>query len=100
MNKVYELLLKIPKGKVTTYKALAKAIGKPNNARVIGKILNNNPNPIIVPCHRVIRSNGMLGGYAYGINIKRILLELEGVKIKDYKVNDECIIKDLTQLSC
>ncbi|MEM2856306.1 MAG: MGMT family protein [Candidatus Nitrosocaldaceae archaeon] len=85
MNKkrVYEIVKKIPEGRVTTYKAIAKAIGKPNASRAIGKILKDNPNPIVVPCHRVVKSNGMIGGYVYGKEIKQRLLECEGIVIDD-----------------
>ena len=79
-DKVYDILLKIPAGKVTTYGDIAKAIGQPNSSRLIGQILHNNPTPVVVPCHRVIRSNGKIGGYAYGIRKKRKLLEEEGLK--------------------
>ena len=79
-DKVYDILLKIPAGKVTTYGDIAKAIGQPNSSRLIGQILHNNPTPVVVPCHRVVRSNGKIGGYAYGIRKKRKLLEVEGLK--------------------
>ena len=82
-NDVYELLLKIPAGKLSTYGDLAKALGKPSASRVIGRILGKNPNPIVVPCHRVVMSNGKLGGYAYGSNRKRELLEKEGISFID-----------------
>jgi methylated-DNA-[protein]-cysteine S-methyltransferase len=88
---VYEILLRIPAGKVSTYGDIAKALGHPRAARIIGKILNKNPNPIIVPCHRIIQSNAKLGGYAYGSGVKRELLKKEGIKfqngnIKDFKI--------------
>ena len=87
---VYDLLRKIPPGKVSTYGDLAKAIGNPSASRVIGSILAKNPNPIKVPCHRVVMSDGKLGGYAYGTARKKELLEKEGVFltngiIKDFK---------------
>ena len=85
-DEVYELVAKIPEGKVTTYHELAKAVGKPNASRVIGQILNKNPNPVIVPCHRVVKSNGDLGGYAYGSRKKSKLLAEEGVEISKGKV--------------
>ena len=74
------MLLKIPVGKVSTYGDIAKALGLPNAARLIGQILHENPNPVIVPCHRVVHSNGKIGGYAYGSEKKRKLLEEEGIK--------------------
>ena len=78
---VYDLLLKIPAGKVSTYGDLAKALGNPSASRAIGRILGENPNPIQVPCHRVVMSNGRVGGYAYGTTKKRQLLENEGVSL-------------------
>ena len=80
-NDVYDLLLKIPAGKVSTYGDLARALGNPSASRVIGRILGENPNPIKVPCHRVVMSNGQIGGYAYGTARKRQLLEKEGVSL-------------------
>jgi methylated-DNA-[protein]-cysteine S-methyltransferase len=76
---VYDLLLKIPAGKVSTYGDLARALGNPSASRAIGKILGENQNPIKVPCHRVVMSNGQVGGYAYGTAKKKQLLENEGV---------------------
>ncbi len=78
-NDVYDLLLKIPLGKISTYGDLAKALGHPSASRVIGRILGNNPNPIKVPCHRIVKSDGKLGGYRYGTEMKKDLLEKEGV---------------------
>jgi methylated-DNA-[protein]-cysteine S-methyltransferase len=80
-NDVYDLLLKIPTGKVSTYGDLARAHGNPSASRAIGRILGENPNPIKVPCHRVVTSNGQIGGYAYGTARKRQLLEKEGVSL-------------------
>lgn len=85
-DKVYELVAKIPEGKVTTYSELAKAVGRPKASRLIGLILNRNPNPVMVPCHRVVKSNGDLGGYAYGAKAKMKLLEKEGVKVSKGKI--------------
>ena len=81
-HKVYEKLLQVPKGKVTTYSELAKAVGLKNGQRAIGRIMNKNPFPVIVPCHRVILSSGKIGGYAWGEKIKTNMLSKEGVKIK------------------
>ena len=77
---VLQETLAIPYGKVKTYKELACAVGKPGAARAVGTALGNNPIAIIVPCHRVIASDGTLGGYssAGGIADKRRLLALEG----------------------
>ncbi|MFB3096148.1 MAG: MGMT family protein, partial [Nitrosopumilaceae archaeon] len=57
-EKVYKKLLQVPTGKVTTYSELAKAVGLKDGQRIIGKIMNKNPYPVIVPCHRVVKANG------------------------------------------
>lgn len=85
---VYKKLFEVPKGKVTTYKELAKAVGIKNGQRAIGKIMNKNPFPVIVPCHRVVNSNGTIGGYAYGQKVKNNMLSKEGIKIKNGKILD------------
>ncbi len=85
-RRVYTLLAKVPKGKVTTYGELAKAAGIKNGQRVIGKIMNKNPYPSIIPCHRVVRSTGQIGGYAYGTDVKNNMLTKEGVTITDEKI--------------
>ena len=85
---VYNLVSNIPLGKVATYGQLASSLGNPRAARGIGKILNKNPCPIIVPCHRVVCSDGHIGGYMYGKERKISLLLNEGIPI----VND--LIKD------
>lgn len=77
-KKVWHELLKIPYGKVTTYKALAVKLGDEKSIRAVGKANGSNPIPIIVPCHRVINTGGALGGYSAGLEVKRRLLELEG----------------------
>ncbi len=84
--KVYKELLKIPAGEVRTYKQIAKAIGKPKAARAVGNACNKNPYAPIVPCHRVVGSNGSLTGYAYGINYKKKILELEAQNKSTKKV--------------
>ena len=77
--KVWNYLRKIPKGKVKTYLEVAKAIGKPKAVRAVANAVGKNPYPIKIPCHRVIRSDGKLGGYSGpgGIKRKRELLDLE-----------------------
>lgn len=85
-RKVYRKLLSVPKGKVTTYGELAKAIGLPNGQRVIGQIMNKNPFPVIIPCHRVVKSDGKIGGYFYGEDVKTNMLSKEGVSIKGGKI--------------
>ena len=77
---VYDILLRIPEGKVTTYGDIAKVLGRPGSSRVIGRILNKNPNPIVVPCHRVVMSDGSIGGYAFGKARKKELLVNEGLR--------------------
>jgi methylated-DNA-[protein]-cysteine S-methyltransferase len=85
-EKVYKKLLKVPKGKVTTYKDLAESVGLKNGQRVIGRIMNQNQYPGIIPCHRVVTSDGGIGGYSYGQDVKTSLLSKEGIKIKNGKV--------------
>jgi methylated-DNA-[protein]-cysteine S-methyltransferase len=70
----------IPRGWVSTYGRIARSLGMPTAARAVGAALSRNPFPIIIPCHRAIRSNGELGGFRGGLNMKRALLELEGVE--------------------
>jgi methylated-DNA-[protein]-cysteine S-methyltransferase len=69
----------IPRGCVSTYGRIARSLGVPGAARAVGTALARNPFPIIIPCHRAIRSNGDLGGFRGGLEMKRALLELEGV---------------------
>lgn len=74
---VWKALLNIPYGEVKTYKDIAIAIGNPKACRAVGLANNKNPIPIVIPCHRVIGSNGKLTGYAYGLSLKSHLLNLE-----------------------
>ena len=76
-QKVYKAVLEIPLGQVRTYKWVARKAGKPNAYRAVGQILKNNPWPLIIPCHRVIRSSQELGGYAGGKKKKKLILDLE-----------------------
>ncbi|MDI6704940.1 MAG: methylated-DNA--[protein]-cysteine S-methyltransferase [Bacillota bacterium] len=85
-RRVWQALLQIPYGETATYKDIAAATGAPRAVRAVGQANNRNPVPIIVPCHRVIGSDGSLVGYGGGIDIKRRLLELEGVTIAKGKV--------------
>jgi methylated-DNA-[protein]-cysteine S-methyltransferase len=84
----------IPKGRVATYRSIAAALGKPNAQRAVGNALARNPFPVIIPCHRVIRSYLSLGGYsgAHGTKIKEILLIQEGVKIQNGKVMEKFLL--------
>lgn len=74
---VWDLLLQIPCGETTTYAELARRLDRPNAARAVGRANALNPIAIVVPCHRVIGSNGSLTGYAGGLDAKRALLDLE-----------------------
>ncbi|HEC69905.1 MAG TPA: MGMT family protein [Candidatus Omnitrophica bacterium] len=76
-KKVLKCVAKIPLGEVRSYKWVAKKIGKPNAFRAVGRVLNKNPFPFFIPCHRVIKSNQDIGGYSLGKNLKKELLELE-----------------------
>jgi len=87
-QKVFKKLLEVPKGQITTYGELSKAVGLKNGQRVVGRIMNKNPYPVIIPCHRVVMSTGKIGGYAYGEHIKTKMLNDEGIEIKDGKIID------------
>ncbi len=87
-QKVYLKLISVPKGRVTTYGELAKAVGLKNGQRVIGQIMNRNPFPVVIPCHRVVKSDGKMGGFFYGENVKKKMLSNEGVKIQNGKILD------------
>ena len=69
----------VPRGRVTTYGRLAARIGAPGAARAVGNALSHNPFPLIIPCHRCVREDGRLGGFRGGLEMKRALLEMEGV---------------------
>lgn len=75
---VWRFLLKIPYGKTSSYKEIAKTIGNPRATQAVGTAVGKNPFLIIIPCHRVIKADGSLGGFAYGREIKRKLLKIEG----------------------
>ena len=85
-QKIYKKLLEVPKGKITTYGELAKAVGLKNGQRAVGKIMNKNPYPVIIPCHRVVMSTGKIGGYAYGEHVKTKMLYDEGIEIENGKI--------------
>jgi methylated-DNA-[protein]-cysteine S-methyltransferase len=74
---VWIALKEVPYGETRTYKWLAEKVGKPTASRAVGQALSRNPVPIILPCHRIIESDGSIGGYSAGIDIKRRLLETE-----------------------
>ena len=75
--KVWEALISIPEGEVTTYSDLANLIGSPKSSRAVGNAVGRNPLSLIIPCHRVIRKDGLLGGYHWGLPVKKTLLALE-----------------------
>jgi len=76
-RRVWMALRDIPYGETRTYKWLAERIGMPRAARAVGRALSKNPIPIVLPCHRIIESDGSMGGYSSGIDVKRRLLEIE-----------------------
>jgi AraC family transcriptional regulator of adaptative response/methylated-DNA-[protein]-cysteine methyltransferase len=76
-RRVYEELLRIPTGETRTYREVAEAIGQPQAARAVGSACARNPVALAVPCHRVLRNNGNLGGYAWGIERKQALISAE-----------------------
>ena len=85
-SECYEALKKVPKGKVITYAGLARKIGKPKAHRAVGNAMNKNPFAPKVPCHRVVKSNGELGGFADDINVKIKRLHEEGVDVLNNKI--------------
>ncbi len=76
-KKVWSAIVKIPYGKTRSYKDIAHAIGHPKAFRAVGNANGSNPIPLIVPCHRVIESNGALGGFGHGLKVKKQLLDFE-----------------------
>lgn len=83
----YKLLKEIPLGKITTYKILAEKLSS-KGYRAIGKIVGSNPNPISVPCHRVVKSNGEIGGYIFGTEKKIEILNKEGIEVINDKIKN------------
>jgi len=74
-------LARVPYGRTETYGALAAKVGRPKAARAVGTVMNRNPIPIVLPCHRIVGANGSLTGYGGGLDVKRALLELEGAML-------------------
>jgi methylated-DNA-[protein]-cysteine S-methyltransferase len=90
-GRVLKVVCKIPRGKVDTYSGLAAKAGSPRASRAVGTVMANNPLPIVIPCHRVVRADGTLGGYGGGVKMKMDLLKKEGVVLeKNGKVSREC----------
>jgi methylated-DNA-[protein]-cysteine S-methyltransferase len=73
----------IPRGWVSTYGRISKRLGIAKGAHAVGRVLSRNPFPIIIPCHRAIRSDGQLGGFQGGLRMKKVLLEHEGVSVSN-----------------
>ncbi len=84
-EKLWLLLKRIPRGKVSTYGTLAERLG--THPRAVGKMLNSNQRPITVPCHRVVHSDGSAGGYKLGAEKKIALLKKEGIRIESCKID-------------
>jgi len=80
-RRVWEELTRIPYGETRSYAEVAGAVGTPQGARAVGSANKSNSVPILIPCHRVIKADGGLGGYDSGVHIKKRLLELEGVRV-------------------
>ena len=85
-KKVWQKCKKIPSGKITTYRLLAKAVNESKAGRAVGQALNKNPYAPKVPCHRVVKSDGTIGGFAAGKKKKRRILRKEGIVIKGNKI--------------
>ena len=88
-QRVLEIVKRVPKGRVSTYADVARALGAPRAARAVGNALHNNPTSVTVPCHRVVRSDGGLGGYSRGAKKKRELLLKEGVELRGNRIDLE-----------
>lgn len=79
-RQVYDELMKVPHGRLTTYGELAGKVGRPDGARAVGQAVGANPVPIVIPCHRVVAADGRLGGFSGGLPVKVALLALENVQ--------------------
>jgi len=86
-EKVYKITALIPRGHVSTYQAIARALKNSHSSRAVGNALNKNPYAPKVPCHRVIRSNGQVGGFARGSAKKTDMLRKEGVAVKNGRID-------------
>ena len=80
-EKVYRIVLRIPSGQTLTYKEVACLAGKPKAYRAVGNILHRNPDFKLIPCHRVVRSDGQIGGYLFGTQQKKQRLQEEGYRM-------------------
>lgn len=79
---VWEALRTIPRGETRAYREVAAMVGNPRGPRAVGQAIGANPLGILVPCHRVVRSDGSLGGFGGGLELKRLLLALEGARVR------------------
>ena len=84
-NLCYQLIKEIPVGRVTTYKIIAEKLNS-RAYRAVGSAMNRNPRVLLVPCHRVVNSSGLVGGYAFGAQTKILLLQSECIMIRDKKI--------------
>ena len=84
-RRIFERLLNIPYGRIVSYGDIADELGEPGAARAVGQAVGANPLPILVPCHRVVRSDGKLGGYSGGLRRKVLLLGIEGVSVDGHR---------------
>ena len=81
-RRVWKVTSTIPTGQTRTYQWVARQTGNPRAARAVGRVLAKNPLPVVIPCHRVIRKDGSLGGYTLGKRKKEVLLKQEALKLK------------------
>jgi deoxyribonuclease V len=84
----YDLVRQIPPGRVSTYGAVAKALGNSGYARAVGKYMNKNPDADTMPCFKIVKSDGSLGGFGLGSDDKIRRLNKDGIKVKDGKIVD------------
>ncbi|MDX1646616.1 MAG: MGMT family protein [Longimicrobiales bacterium] len=98
-REVYQEMMSIEYGRVTSYGKIAQALGKPDQARAVGQAVGANPIPIVIPCHRVVGADGRLIGYSGGLAVKVSLLRLEGIDVDgatpNSRVHPEVIPLDL-----
>jgi methylated-DNA-[protein]-cysteine S-methyltransferase len=79
---VLDATAEVPFGELRTYRQIAERVGRPRATRAVGNALHRNPIPVIIPCHRIVRSDASIGGYGGGVAIKEQLLHLEGAPIE------------------
>lgn len=87
-KQVYMELMQVSHGETISYAELAEKVGSRQKARAVGRVMARNPFPIVIPCHRVLASNGTLGGYAGGLALKQFLLELEEARLSGVNKNE------------